>query len=870
VIARPAADGSVSISGDPDHPANRGRLCSKGSALGETLALESRLIEPSIHGVRAGWDEALDLVAGRFSETIEAHGPDSVALYVSGQLLTEDYYAANKLMKGYIGSANIDTNSRLCMASSVAGHKRAFGTDTVPGCYEDLEQADLVVLVGSNLAWCHPILFQRLVAAREQHGTKVVVIDPRRTATCEIADMHLAIAPDTDVALFNGLLVRLAGGDAMSSYYAASHTSGFRDALEAAGRMPLAGIARITGLSHPALREFYDLFQRTRRVVTVYSQGVNQSSAGSDKVNAIINCHLVTGRIGRPGMGPFSVTGQPNAMGGREVGGLANMLAAHMELADAGHRRIVQEFWKSPRIASRPGHKAVEMFDAVGDGRIKALWIMATNPVVSLPEANRVRDALRACPFVVVSDVERHTDTTALAHVLLPSSAWGEKDGTVTNSERCISRQRPFLSPPSEARHDWWQIAQVARRMGYRDGFSWSNPGEIFAEYAALTGAGNAGTRDLDIAAHGAITAEQYEALAPFQWPQPPGEAARQTRFFADGGFFSADGRARFVPTPYRPPATTVSASYPLVLNTGRIRDQWHTMTRTGKTARLLNHMAEPFVEVSPVDASRLGLQAAGLAKLASAHGEVVMRVLVTERVKPGSVFTPIHWNDQLASSARIDALVGAHVDPVSGQPALKYTAVDATPFPARWFAFAIGRSRPCADGLGYWALSRAKAGWRAELADLAAAPDGSALVERLWPGTAARAEVLAYHDSARGEARLAVFEGDILAAALFVAPQPVICARAFIAEQIGQRFEDAASRYRVLAGRPGGEVRDTGPIVCACFEVGRNQILDAVRSGRAATVEAVGRVTRAGTNCGSCRAEIGGLIDAARLAQAG
>jgi assimilatory nitrate reductase catalytic subunit len=440
----------------------------EGFGAGETLSLDDRLLHPEIRGTRATWDEALDLVASRFSQTIAEHGPDSVAFYVSGQILTEDYYVANKLMKGFIGSANIDTNSRLCMASSVAGHRRAFGADTVPGLYTDFEGADLVVLVGSNLAWCHPVLYQRLVAAREARGTKVVVIDPRATASCEIADLHLPIAPDGDVALFLGLLAHLHHEDRADALYVQAHTSGLDAALAVARAMTLDDVAAATRLDPVQLRAFYALWARTERVVTVYSQGVNQSECGSDKVNAIINCHLLTGRIGRPGMGPFSVTGQPNAMGGREVGGLANMLAAHMQIESAEDRDRVQRFWASPEIAHKPGLKAVDMFRAVADGRVKAIWIMGTNPVVSMPDADAVRAALAACPFVVVSDVTRETDTTALAHVLLPAAAWGEKDGTVTNSERRISRQRSFLPFPADARPDWKIICDVAARMGFR------------------------------------------------------------------------------------------------------------------------------------------------------------------------------------------------------------------------------------------------------------------------------------------------------------------------------------------------------------------------------------------------------------------
>ncbi|MEP3304120.1 MAG: molybdopterin-dependent oxidoreductase, partial [Roseibium sp.] len=488
VLANIAADGNVTVKGDPDHPANFGRLCSKGSALAETLSLSDRLLYPQIGGEQASWDQALDLIASKFAATIEEHGPDSVAFYVSGQILTEDYYVANKLMKGYIGSANIDTNSRLCMASSVAGHRRAFGSDTVPGTYEDLELADLIVLVGSNLAWCHPVVFQRIEAAKRKNpALRVVVVDPRRTATCELADLHLALKPDTDVALFNGLLSFLADIDGLDRSFIDQHTHGFEAALEAAGPLDMVKVADQTGLSVHDLATFYTMVARTEKTVTVYSQGVNQSVVGTDKVNAIINTHLATGRIGRAGMGPFSITGQPNAMGGREVGGLANMLAAHMAIENPEHRQLVQDFWQSPDMARRQGFKAVDMFGAVRDGRIKAIWIMATNPVDSLPAADEVALALKHCPFVVVSDVSTEVDTLPYAHVSLPAAAWGEKNGTVTNSERRISRQRRFLDLPGEARADWRALCEVAKRMGFAEGFNYTGVDEVFAEHAALS-----------------------------------------------------------------------------------------------------------------------------------------------------------------------------------------------------------------------------------------------------------------------------------------------------------------------------------------------------------------------------------------------
>jgi assimilatory nitrate reductase catalytic subunit len=862
VLASVRTDGTTEIAGDKQHPANFGRLCSKGSALGETMSLDGRLLYPEINSRRAGWNDALDLVAEKFKSAIAEHGPESVALYVSGQILTEDYYAANKLMKGFIGTANIDTNSRLCMASSVAGHKRAFGSDTVPGTYEDLEQADLVVLVGSNLAWCHPVLYQRLAAAREARGTKVVVIDPRRTATCEIADLHLAIAPGADVALFNGLLAHLAEHDVLDRTYIAQHTSGFEAALTVAAACTLSKTVALTGLSSADISAFYDLFARTPRVVTVYSQGVNQSSAGTDKVNAIINCHLATGRIGTEGCGPFSVTGQPNAMGGRETGGLATMLAAHMDLDKPDHRRIVQTFWQSPAIAAKPGLKAIDMFRAVEDGRIKALWIMATNPVDSLPEANRARAALAKCPFVVVSDVVRHTDTTAYARVLLPAAAWGEKDGTVTNSERQISRQRAFLPLPGEVRADWWQIAEVGRRMGFSDAFAWSHPRDIFAEYAALTATENAGARDLDIGAHANITRASYDDLEPFQWPQPAGQPAQITRFFANGRYFTSNGRANFVATAWRAPASSVSAAFPLILNTGRMRDQWHTMTRTAKTARLMSHAPESFVQIHPDDAARIGCADGTLAEVASPQGRVVLRVKVDADQRRGSVFVPLHWTDQYASSARIDAVVPANTDPVSGQPEFKHSPVSVTPYAAAWHGFAVLRERPLTVSADYWAIAPVDGGWRLELAGLTVC-DTAELLQHVLPSTAAgmRADLINYQDAAEGDARTVAFKDGLVTGALYVSSKPLAIARSWLAEQLSVTEQDGSLRAQLLAGRSLSPGKDRGAIVCACFNVGQNEIAAAVRDNGCRTVAAVGTALKAGTNCGSCRSEIARII---------
>ncbi|MBY6242310.1 nitrate reductase [Methylosinus sp. Sm6] len=859
VAALVSPSGAIDISGDGEHPANFGRLCVKGAALADTLTEEGRLLYPKVNGARVDWDHALGLVARRFRETIAEHGPQSVAFYVSGQMLTEDYYVANKLMKGFIGSANIDTNSRLCMASSVAGHKRAFGADVVPNVYEDLESADLVLLVGSNLAWCHPVLYQRLEAAKARRPElRIVDIDPRRTATSEICDAHLALAPGSDVALFLGLLRHLERVDAGDRDYVERHTSGLEAALAVAEEWSAGKVARATGLARSEVEELYALFAEHERVVTVYSQGVNQSVHGTDKVNAILNCHLFTGRIGRAGSGPFSVTGQPNAMGGREVGGLANQLACHMELDDPHHRAIVQSHWRSPTIADRPGLKAVDLFEAVREGHVRALWIIGANPAVSLPQADVVRAALAACPFVVVSDVMEHTDTTAVASVVLPARAWGEKEGTVTNSERRISRQRALRESAGESLPDWRIICRVATAMGF-EGFDYASPSQIFREYAALSGRLNGGARDFDISAYEETEQADYDRLAPFQWPSRKGdrESGEAKRFFAQGGFFTPDRRARFVATPYvAPPPREPDA--PFVLNTGRIRDQWHTMTRTGVSPRLSRHIAEPFVEIHPADARALRIAPAGLARLSNARGSVVLRALVTERQRSGAAFAPFHWTGLLASAARVDALVGPATDPVSGQPGLKGARVALEPFPARWFAFALTREKPAQIGADYWALARTSFGWRIELAGLTTPQDMRGFAQALlgWRDGDALASA---EDRARGAWRF-LCEREGRAQGLFIAShEPVAASRSFLVDHFG----DVDAAPLLLAGGPAA-ASDHGRTICVCHGVGAREIEAAIAREASPDVDAIARATRAGTGCGSCRPELHRLVKAA------
>lgn len=863
VLATVDSAGTVRVTGDPDHPANLGRLCSKGSALGETIDLEGRLLYPEVDGIQTDWDTALTRVAGRFQSVIREHGPEAVAFYVSGQLLTEDYYVANKLMKGFIGSANIDTNSRLCMSSAVAGYKRAFGTDTVPCSYEDLERAKLIVLAGSNTAWCHPVLYQRIVKAREEHSDlRVIVIDPRRTGTCDSADLHLAIAPGTDATLFNGLLVHLERQGEANSLFLNGAVDGVEDALAAAraDAPDLDDVARRCGLSVEAVAEFYRLFARTERVVTLYSQGINQFSMGTDKVNSIINCHLYTGRIGRTGMGPFSMTGQPNAMGGREVGGLSNQLAAHMELDEAEHRDRVQRFWHSPVIAQRAGFKAVDMFDAVAAGRIKALWVMATNPAVSLPDSERVRQALARCEFLVVSDCVRHTDTTAYAHVLLPASAWGEKDGTVTNSERRISRQRAFLPAPGAAQPDWWIVSEVARRMGYAAAFEYASPAQVFREHAALSAFENDGQRDFDLGGLAGVSDAQYANLQPVQWPLPAA-GARGVRLFADGRFFTPNGRARMIAVTGKTPASATDTDYPLVLNTGRVRDHWHTLTRTGKSPRLSAHSIEPYAEIHPDDAARYELREGALAEVSSRYGRAVVRVRISAAQRPGSVFVPIHWNRQFSSLISVDGLIGPHTDPLSGQPEFKFTPVSVQPYAAKWYGFLMSCRRLELRHAEYWACAKGSGFWRYEIAGREPAADWTRCARELLCAADAQVEWTEFFDPATRRYRGARLVNGRLESCVFIGAEPELPPRDWLAELFAVDTLDSAQRARLLSGRPPSGRADGGRTVCACFNVGRDTLLDAIRSHGLDSVEALGTKLRAGTNCGSCVPELRALL---------
>lgn len=868
IVATVDDNGGVTVAGDPTHPANAGRLCSKGNALADTLGLDGRLLHPLMRGrggtmVEVPWEKALDRVAGEFMRTARKHGPDAVAFYLSGQMLTEDYYVANKLMKGFIGSANIDTNSRLCMASAVAGQRRSFGSDTVPSCYEDLDEAELIVLVGSNAAWCHPILFQRVRRARQTRGTRAVVIDTRRTPTAEEADLFLRIEPGKDSVLFCGLLVALAERGMIDRTYIGAHTSGFDAALAVAREIAptMAATAAATGIEVSQMAVFVDMFAATTRTVTMFSQGVNQSAQGTDKVNAIINCHLATGRIGKPGMGPLSLTGQPNAMGGREVGGLANQLAAHMTFAPDDVDRV-RRFWRAPRIATREGLKAIDLFDAIGKGSVKALWVMGTNPAVSLPNADGVRQALRRLDFLAVSDNVRSNDTVnSGVDVLLPAAAWGERAGTVTNSERRISRQRAFIDLPGEAQPDWWIVTEVARRMGHATAFPYRSPADIFREHAALSAFENNGTRDFDLGAFSRITARDYEKFAPVQWPAPIEAPEGRARMFGGGQFFLPGGKARFVPVARPALKTETSRDYPFRLDTGRIRDQWHTMTRTGRSPRLGQHLPEPFVEIHPADADASKLTPGGFARVESPLGHCELKVVLSENQPRGLVFAPIHWSEETASRARVGALIAPYADPHSGQPEAKAMPVAVAPLRYKLRGFMLSR-KPLKmprrswwtrigvnNGYGYlFAANGVVSSWRDFFAKVSASED-----------------VAEYRDDGRRIYRAASFVDRRLDLCIFVGrddPQRSWNAlRGSLA--VGALSDD--QRRILLAGVSLDGAADDSEIVCACYGVTTKSIQNVIDRYPQVDVVEIGERVRAGTGCGSCVPDIKRMIATAR-----
>ena len=846
----------ITIIGDAEHPANYGKLCVKGSALDETMGDNGRLTRPVINGEKVSWSTAINTVAERLSTIRDQYGPQSIAFYLSGQLLTEDYYVANKLAKGFIGTGNVDTNSRLCMSSAVAGYKRAFGSDAVPCNYEDLEQSELLVLTGSNAAWTHPVLYRRMVAAKASNpNLKIVVIDPRKTATCDIADLHLAIQPGTDSFIFSGLLNFISTQEFVDGLFVEQSTEGFDRALATVKGFSTQLVAEKTAISEEQLQTFYQWFCDTEKTITFYSQGINQSSTGTDKCNAIINCHLATGKIGKPGMGPFSITGQPNAMGGREVGGLANMLAAHMDYTDE-NTALVSEFWGTDSISQKPGLKAVELFDAVAKGDIKAVWIMGTNPVVSMPNADHVKAALEQCETVIVSDCIEKTDTTATANILLPATGWGEKYGTVTNSERRISRQRQLLNPVGEAQHDWWIISQVAQAMGYKQAFNYQSAHEVFIEHAELSGYKNNGTRLFDISGLSQLTESEYDQLEPIQWPVNSLNPIGTDRLFTDAVFNTPSGKARFVAVEAQHPRQSTNNDFPFALNTGRIRDQWHTMTRTGRTHRLLEHIEHPFVSINPDSAKRMGISEGDLVEVSTQQSQVCMIAMLDKGLKTNELFVPIHWNDQFANNARIDSLVASVVDNISGQPEFKFTPASIQKVEVSSWATIASRTELNCNDFIYWhrtvlnnqtylyqvAVEQAF-DWESFTANKRLAEQGPPQAYEHYLNKETLDQRFLYYSDQQVE--MAIFchqEASLL---------PSHNRLKHIID-----YQKSDGYWNLMTD----DSLEEGQLICSCHRVSETKIVDAIKAGCCSTEE-LGQKLKCGTNCGSCIPELNHLI---------
>lgn len=853
-------DRIIAVSGDRSHPANLGKLCVKGSALPQTMGDKGRLKHPIIEGQQVDWPTAIKTVAHTLTQVRDQYGSDAIAFYLSGQLLTEDYYVANKFAKGFIGTGHVDTNSRLCMSSAVAGYKRAFGSDAVPCNYEDLEQCNLLVLTGSNAAWTHPVLYRRMAEAKNNNpDLKVVVIDPRRTASCDLADLHLAITPGSDHFIFTGLLNFLASNAFIDQQYIESHTEGFTETLANAEAATVDETAAQAGLNKDQLITFYQWFAETDKVITFYSQGINQSATGTDKCNAIINCHLATGRLGKLGAGPFSITGQPNAMGGREVGGLANMLAAHMDYTPE-NITTVAKFWRADNISQQPGLKAVELFDAVSDGRIKAIWIMGTNPVVSMPNADIVKSALEHCEHVIVSDCMAETDTTATANILLPATGWGEKDGTVTNSERRISRQRGLLPPLADARHDWWILCQVAQAMGYKEGFSYSSPRDIFVEHAALSTYDNDGKRLFDIGALSNLSEQEYGQLKPIQWPVTASPPHGTSRLFVDRQFATPSGKAQFISSAAQLPKQSLNNAFPFSLNSGRIRDQWHTMTRTGHAERLLDHIDQPFVAMHPKTAGQLALDEGDLARVSTAQGAVQLNVMFDAGLRSDQLFVPIHWNDRFARQARIDTLVAPITDAISGQPEFKFTPAAVTKVELSQWAVCVTRNKlDCSqfinwslspleneEGYLYWIAVSENYSWQDFIAHKRLSEQGPAQAYEYFA------------DASVGDERFICYSDQQIEMAIFThSNKSLLPNRRWLQNLLGQQLD---GNYWQLITQSAQQ--DKGKLICSCFQVGEQVIVKAIKNGARST-EQLGQRLKCGTNCGSCIPELSQLINA-------
>lgn len=682
IVVKKDRKNNIVVEGDKDHPVNKGLLCSKGMNLHYAMQDKSdRLLYPEMRWSRShpyqrvSWDVAIKRAAAVFKSIIENYGPDAVGFYVSGQCLTEEYYIANKLVKGFIGTNNIDTNSRLCMSSAVVGYAKMLGEDAVPVSYEDIELADCFLIAGANPAWCHPILFRRIETHKQNNpNVRMIIVDPRRTQSCANADLHLQILPGTDIYLYNAIGRILIENGEVDYEFIKNHTQDYELYRESVFKHTVEEAANICDVSADDIRLAASYIASSKGFLTLWAMGLNQSAIGVNKNMSLISLNLITGHIGKPGSGPFSLTGQPNAMGGREVGGLATMLAAHRSLDNPEHRKEVADFWQVPSVPEKPGLTATQMIEALERGDLKAVWIVCTNPIVSLPDARRAEDALKKARFVVVQDISRKSDTIPFADLVLPAAGHFEKEGTMTNSERRISHLSKVMDPPGEALPDAEILCRFAGEMGFH-GFNFRSPAEIFSEYTRLTKNTN-----IDISG---LSYDKLREDGTIQWPVPHPEHGGTARLFTDHQFYTKNKKARFYP--FDNPENTsepVSSDFPLILTTGRIRDQWHTMTKTGKVNKLRQHISKPFLEIHPHDAMVRNIKDGDVLEIENNRGAVRVTAKVTEDIKKGVVFLPMHWGKILQDDlARANNLTSTRVDPFSKEPDFKFSAVEVKKF---------------------------------------------------------------------------------------------------------------------------------------------------------------------------------------------
>lgn len=865
----------VHVKGDPNHPANFGRLCTKGATLHLSTKLDARALYPELRlhrdkpRTRVSWSTALEHTVDKFAQIIETHGPDAVGFYISGQLLTEDYYVFNKLSKGLVGTNNVDTNSRLCMSSAVTGYKLTLGADSPPASYEDIDYTKCLFIAGSNTAFAHPIIFRRIEEAKAKNpDMKVIVVDPRKTDTAQFADLHLPITPGTDVALFNGMLHVMLWEGLLDMAFIEQHTDGFARVKDTVREYTPKMVADVCGIKEADIIQAAKWFAQGP-TLSMYCMGLNQSINGSDKNATLINLHLATGQIGKPGAGPFSLTGQPNAMGGREVGGMANLLSAHRDMDNPAHRAEVAELWGLEDVPATPGKTAIEMFEAVKSGEIKALWIACTNPAHSMPNLNKILDSLQQAELVVLQDAFNNTDSNQYADVIFPASTWGEKEGTVTNSERRITRLKSATSNPGEARHDWEIVVDFAQRLKkklnkHQPSFDYKTTESIFNEHRESTKG-----RDLDITG---LSYQTLEAQGSQQWPYPSGATAGKVRLYEDGVFPTANGKAQFYAAQYLKTADNTSARYPLHLLTGRLRDQWHGMSRTGTIAQLFNHDEAPILSMHQDDMQRRQLQDGDIVKISNQRGSLNIKIAASDEVKPTETFLPMHWGSQFMQGLGVNALTTSAFDQKSKQPELKHTAIKLEKLDLPWEMTVmrichdlhlIAKIQPLLKHFEY--ATCGLYGRDKNMVVLQAshhhAPDQTITqhLDQLL-GMVEGAPMLNYDDAKRGINKRILVENNTVTGVKLMGE--TLAADWLKEVMLTGEFTDELRRWALapLSEPPTGQAT-RGKIVCNCLDVAENEIIETCDMG--ADLITLQNKLKCGTECGSCLPELKRLVKA-------